>query len=443
MERKKVVIMGAAGRDFHNFNVVYRGNPEYEVVAFTAAQIPYIAGRTYPPVLAGRLYPDGIPIVAENELTNLIKEHGIDEVVFSYSDLSHETIMHKASEAIAAGASFRLLGASETMVKSSKPVISICAVRTGSGKSQTARRVSSIIRKKGLKAAVIRHPMPYGDLARQEVQRFATIEDMKRHKCTIEEMEEYEPHIAEGVTVYAGVDYEKILRQAEQEADVILWDGGNNDTSFYQPDLSIVVADPLRAGHEVSYHPGEVNFRLADVIVINKVDSAKPEYVQKIRENAARINPKAQIIEAESVVNAENPSMVRGKRVLVVEDGPTLTHGEMAFGAGMVAAKRLGAREFVDPRQSAVGTIRETFEKYPNTGKVLPAMGYGERQVRDLEQTINSSDAECVVIGTPIDLSRVISIEKPFVRVRYDLKEVKGSIEPAVLKVLDGAGWKK
>ena len=424
MEKKRVLIMGAAGRDFHNFNVCFRDNETFDVVGFTATQIPDIEGRLYPPELAGSLYPQGIPIYPEEDLEKLIVEKDIDIAVFSYSDVSHEYVMHRASRAIAAGADFLLLGSKGTMIKSQKPVISVCAVRTGSGKSQTTRRVAEILKKLGKKTAVIRHPMPYGDLRKQVVQRFASYEDLDRHNCTIEEREEYEPHIDRGNVVYAGVDYGKILAEAEKEADVILWDGGNNDLPFYRPDLHIVVADPLRPYHEVTYHPGEANLRMADVVVINKIDSAYPEDVQIVRENIIESNPKAIIIEAASPIVVDDGDMIRGKRVLVVEDGPTLTHGEMSFGAGVVAAQKYGAAELVDPRENAVGTIKETFEKYPQIGQLLPAVGYSEKQLGDLEKTINRTQADLIVVATPIDIGRVIKINKPYVRVRYDLQEI-------------------
>src|SRR5512136_3314531 len=420
----RTLIMGAAGRDFHNFNVYFRDNPDYEVVAFTATQIPDIEGRTYPKQLAGKLYPKGIPIRPEEELADLIKKTSADQVVFAYSDVSHETVMHKASLVLAAGADFRLMGPHTTQVKSSKPVVSVCAVRTGSGKSQTTRRVSLILRDMGYKVAAIRHPMPYGNLVKQEVQRFANYADLDKHECTIEEREEYEPHIDNGVIVYAGVDYEKILRAAEKEVDIVLWDGGNNDFSFYVSDLKIVVADPHRPGHESSYHPGEVNSRDADVIVINKVDTADPQAVIKVRENLRNLNPKATVIEAASPLFVDDPASIQGKRVLVIEDGPTLTHGEMAYGAGYVAARRFGAKEIVDPRPFAVKSIAATYAKYPKTGPILPAMGYGDAQMRDLEETINKSDVDMVVVGTPIDLTRVIKITKPYQRVRYELQEI-------------------
>jgi predicted GTPase len=420
----RTLIMGAAGRDFHNFNVFFRDNPDYEVAAFTATQIPNIEGRLYPPELAGKLSPAGIPIYPESELVKLIQEKNIDQVVFAYSDVPHEYVMHKASTVLAAGADFSLMGTKRTQIKSNKPVVAVCAVRTGSGKSQTTRRVSMILRSLGYKVAAIRHPMPYGNLVKQAVQRFADYADLDRNECTIEEREEYEPHLDNGVIVYAGVDYERILRQAEQEVDIVLWDGGNNDLSFYVPDLNIVVADPHRAGHEMAYHPGEANARAADVFVINKVDTAKPEDVIRVRENLSKLNPNATVIEAASPLFVDDPAAIRGKRVLVVEDGPTLTHGGMAYGAGWVAARRFGAAEIVDPRPYAVGSIKATYAKYPTTGNVLPAMGYGNKQVKELEQTINRAEVDLVLIGTPIDLSRVIKIKKPYQRVRYELQEI-------------------
>jgi predicted GTPase len=420
----RTLIMGAAGRDFHNFNVAFRDNPAYEVVAFTATQIPDIEGRTYPKELAGKLYPAGIPIYAESDLVKLIQEQKVDQVIFAYSDVPHEYVMHKASIVMAAGADFRLMGPHTTQIKSTKPVVSVCAVRTGSGKSQTTRRVSLILRGMGYKVAAIRHPMPYGDLVKQAVQRYASYADLDKHECTIEEREEYEPHIDNGVIVYAGVDYEKILRQAEQEVDIVLWDGGNNDFSFYTSDLLIVVADPHRPGHEALYHPGETNVRAADVFVINKVDTANPDNVIQVRNSLHDMNPNAVIIEGASPLFVDDPDAIRGKRVLVIEDGPTLTHGGMAYGAGWVAARRFGAAEIVDPRPFAVRSIKATYEKYPKTGPILPAMGYGEAQVRDLEETINRADVDMVVIGTPIDLTRVLKINKPSQRVRYELQEI-------------------
>lgn len=421
---RKVIIMGAAGRDFHNFNVFFRDNPNYRVVAFTATQIPDIDGRKYPAELAGKLYPKGIAIYPEEELSSLIRKHKVKEVVFAYSDVSHEYVMHRTSVAHAAGASFCLLGPFDTMLKSRKPVISVCAVRTGSGKSQTSRKIAVLLKKKGRKVAVIRHPMPYGDLVKQKVQRFASYEDLERHECTIEEREEYEPHLDNGIIVYAGVDYHAILKQAEKEADVLLWDGGNNDFPFYVPDLEIVVVDPHRAGHELLYHPGETNFRRAHVIVINKMDTASPEQVEAIRKNIKAINPKAKIIRANSKILVEDGQAIAGKRVLVIEDGPTLTHGGMTYGAGIVAARQYGAAEVVDPRPWAVGSIKKTFEKYNHLDKVLPAMGYGEKQTEELDRTIDKVECDLVVSATPIDLRRVISPNKRILRVRYELEEI-------------------
>ena len=420
----KTLIMGAAGRDFHNFNVFYRKNKDYEVVAFTATQIPNIEGRLYPPELSGALYPEGIPIYPESDLVELIMGKGIEQVIFAYSDVRYEYVMRKASIVLAAGADFRLMGTQATQVKSKKPVVSVCAVRTGSGKSQTTRRVSIILREMGYKVAAIRHPMPYGDLVKQAVQWFAELSDLDKHDCSIEEREEYEPHIVNGVIVYAGVDYEAILRQAETEVDIILWDGGNNDLPFYIPDFNIVVADPHRPGHEISYYPGEAVARTADVFVINKVDTAHPDGIITVRNNLQAINPNAVIIEAASPLFVDDPVAIRGKRVLVIEDGPTLTHGEMAYGAGWVAARRFGAAEIVDPRPFAVGSIRATFDKYPTTGDVLPAMGYSDEQIRELEATINNADVDLVIIGTPIDLGRILKINKPSQRVRYELQEI-------------------
>jgi len=430
MTRKRVIIMGAAGRDFHNFNIFYRDKEEYEVVAFTATQIPNIDGRIYPPELSGKLYPNGIPIFHENELTDLIKKFNVDEVVFAYSDVTFEHVMTKASEANAAGANFILLGVEQTMLKSSKPVVAVLAVRTGCGKSQTSRYVANLLKKAGKKVAAVRHPMPYGDLNAQRVQRFATLDDLHKYNCTIEEMEEFEPHIVNGTIVYAGIDYEDILHQAEQEVDVILWDGGNNDTPFFKPDLTITVTDPLRPGHELRYYPGNTSLRIADIAIINKISSAKKEDIETVKDNIKKVNPKAIIIEADSPIEVENPEMIKGKRVLVVEDGPTLTHGEMKFGAGVVASLNNGAKEIVDPRPFAVESIQETYRTYPEIGTLLPAMGYGKKQMKDLEETINRADCDSVVIGTPIDLRRVINIKKPATRVRYYLKELsKPTIE--------------
>lgn len=419
-----VLIMGAAGRDFHNFNMVFRDNKMYKVMAFTATQIPNIDGRKYPAELAGKLYPDGIPIYPEDQLNELIDKLGINEVVFSYSDVPHEYVMHKAAQVNAKGVSFRMLGAKETMVKSKKPVIAVGAVRTGSGKSQTTRFICDVLKSLGYKVAAVRHPMPYGDLVAQKVQRFGDLKDLKKHKCTIEEMEEYEPHIVNGTIVYAGVDYEAILRQAEKEADVVVWDGGNNDTPFYAPDLTVVVADPLRPGHEISYYPGETNIRIADVVVINKIGVAEPDDVEEVRYNIREYNPNAIIVEAASPLTVEDPSVILGKNVLVVEDGPTLTHGEMSFGAGVVAAEKYGAADLVDPRPYLKGTLKGTFEKYPDIGVLLPAMGYGDQQTKDLEATINACECDSVVIGTPIDLRRIIKIKKPSTRVKYDLQVI-------------------
>jgi predicted GTPase len=420
----RTLIMGAAGRDFHNFNVFFRDNPDYRVVAFTAAQIPDIDDRIYPAALAGKIYPDGIPIHNEADLLELIRKLEVDRVVFAYSDVPHEYVMHKASAVLAAGADFWLMGGKSTQLKSSKPVVSVCAVRTGAGKSQTTKRVSSVLRDMGFRVAIVRHPMPYGDLAKQAVQRFAEYADLDRNACTLEEREEYEPHLDNGVIVYAGVDYEKILRLAEREVDIVLWDGGNNDFSFLVPDLKIVVADPHRPGHESLYHPGEVNVRGADVIIVNKVDTADPQAVERVKDNVRRLNPSAIIIPAASPLVVRQPETIKGRRVLVVEDGPTLTHGEMAYGAGYLAAKRFGAAEIVDPRPFAVGSIAATFAKYPGTGPILPAMGYSAAQIRDLEATIEKADVDLVIVGTPIDLPRVMKITKPHQRVRYELQEI-------------------
>lgn len=427
MKRKNIIIIGAAGRDFHNFNTTYRDNDNYRVVAFTATQIPDIDGRKYPSELAGELYPEGIPIYSQDQLPQLIKELDVDECVFAYSDISYEDVMSVGAIVNAAGANFTLLGPKSTMIKSNKPVISVCAVRTGTGKSQTSRKIIETLLEHDLKVVAIRHPMPYGDLAAQRVQRFATVEDLKHHNCTIEEMEEYEPHVARGNIVYAGVDYADILKAAEQDpdgCDVILWDGGNNDFSFYEPDLAVTVLDPHRPGHELKYYPGEVSLRLADVAIINKIDSASEEAVQIVENNIKFASPESIIVKAESKITVDQPELIAGKRVLVVEDGPTLTHGEMKMGAGTVAAQRMGAKEIIDPRPFAVGTLTDTFKKYGHIGNVLPAMGYGEQQLKDLEETINQADCDAVIIGTPMDLSRVISINKPCTRVHYDLEEV-------------------
>jgi predicted GTPase len=417
----RTVIMGAAGRDFHDFNVFFRDNELFDVVAFTAAQIPGIAGRAYPPELAGPLYPDGIPIVREEELAAFITEKKVEQVVFAYSDVSHEYVMHRASLANAVGADFALLGWRKTALRASKPVVAVCAVRTGAGKSQTTRRVSEILAEAGKRVAVVRHPMPYGDIAAQEVQRFARYEDLDAESCTLEEREEYEPHLARGYVVFAGVDYEKVLRAAEAEADVLVWDGGNNDTPFVVPDLHVVVADALRPGHELRYYPGETNLRMADVVVINKIDSARPEDVEVVKANVASANPRAVVVEAESRVTVEDGAAIAGKRVLCVEDGPTLTHGEMSFGAAVIAAERAGAAELVDPRPYAVGSLRKTFEENLHMGALLPAMGYGGDMIADLEATINATPADVVAAGTPVDLGRLIEANKPVVRVRYEL----------------------
>jgi predicted GTPase len=420
----KIIIMGAAGRDFHNFNVFFRNNPAYQVVAFTATQIPDIEGRTYPAVLAGDLYPEGIPIYPEAELIDLIHSQSIDQVVFAYSDVPYNYVMSKGAMVNAAGADFIMQGPDSTQLISSKPVISVCAVRTGSGKTSVSKKVCQILRKLGKTSSVVRHPMPYGDLAKQVLQRFSCYEDLDSMGTTIEEREEYETHIDAGCTVFAGVDYEKILRRAEAEADIVVWDGGNNDFSFFKPDLSIVVADPHRAGDELTYYPGEINLRMADVVVINKQDTAELEKIEQVRRNTLEVNPGVRIIDSASPVMVEHPEMIRGKRVLVVEDGPTLTHGSMKYGAGTIGANKAGAREIIDPRPYTVGSITETFRKYPDMGAMLPAMGYSPQQVRDLEETINRADCDAVVIGTPIDLSRIIKINKPATRVRYEIKEI-------------------
>ncbi len=423
-KRFVTIIMGAAGRDFHNFNTYFRDNPDYQVVAFTATQIPNIEGRRYPPELAGNLYPEGIPIYPEMELDALIHRYQVDQVVFAYSDVPHEYVMHKGSQVLVAGADFRLMGTGSTMLESKKPVVAVCAVRTGSGKSQTTRHVCDVFQRMDKQVVVVRHPMPYGDLTTQMVQRFATYEDLDLHRCTIEEREEYEPHLDRGLVVYAGVDYERILRQAEEEADVIVWDGGNNDLPFFRPDLHIVLADPHRPGHELCYHPGEANLRAADVVVINKVDTASPEGVAQVREDIYAVNPQATVVEAASPIFVEHPAAIRGQRVLVIEDGPTLTHGGMAYGAGVVAARRFGAAELVDPRPYAVRSIAATLEKYPHIGPLLPAMGYGDEQIRDLEETINATPCDLVLVATPIDLRRLVNIRHPVDRVRYELQVI-------------------
>jgi len=440
--KRNVIIIGAAGRDFHNFNTYFRGDEDFNVVAFTAAQIPDIDGRKYPAELAGDLYPDGIPIFAEEDLPKLIIELKADDCVFSYSDVTYQKVMSMSAIVNAAGANFMLLGPRDTMVKSTKPLIAVGAVRTGCGKSQTSRRIIELLMEKGLKVVAVRHPMPYGDLVEQKVQRFATIEDLAKHKCTVEEMEEYEPHVVRGNVIYAGVDYEAILRAAEQDpdgCDVVIWDGGNNDFPFYTPDLNITVVDPHRAGHELTYYPGEVTLRLADAVVINKMDSSSPEGIQEVRNSINKVNPDAVVIDAASPIKVDDPSLIKGKKVLVVEDGPTLTHGEMKLGAGVVAAQKFGAAELVDPRPYTVGKLSETFNIYPNIGTLLPAMGYGEEQLKDLETTINNTECDAVVIGTPIDLNRIIKITKPNTRVYYDLQEIgypdlKGMIDDFVKK---------
>ncbi|MDY6916269.1 MAG: cyclic 2,3-diphosphoglycerate synthase [Candidatus Cloacimonadota bacterium] len=434
--KKKVIIMGAAGRDFHNFNLYYRDNQDFEVVAFTATQIPDIEGREYPAELAGKLYPEGIPIYAEEEIVSLIKKYDVDQVVFAYSDVPHERVMHNASLVNATGADFVLMGVKNSRIKTTKPLITICATRTGCGKSQTTRKVVQILKDKGLKVASIRHPMPYGDLVKQKVQRFASLEDLEKHECTIEEMEEYEPHIKMGSIIYAGVDYEAIVREAEKEADVIIWDGGNNDTPFYTSDkeIQIVVVDPHRPDHELTYYPGETNLQMADVVVINKIDTADPEGIQIVRDNIRELNPDAIVIDGASPLTVDNPDLIKGAVALVVEDGPTLTHGEMTYGAGIVAAEKYGAADLVDPRDWAQGTIEETYEKYPDIGILLPAMGYGKQQMKDLESTINEAECDVVIIGTPIDLRRIININKPAVQVGYELQEIGKPTLEDVLK---------
>jgi len=436
MPKTRVLIMGAAGRDFHNFNTFFRGNPAYHVVAFTATQIPNIEGRVYPPELAGPDYPSGIPIYAESDLPELIERLAVDQVVFAYSDVPHVYVMHRASIALAAGADFVLMGGKSTMLQSHKPVVAVCAARTGSGKSQTTRRVCDVLRSMGRSVTVVRHPMPYGNLVEQACQRFASYDDLDRYRCTIEEREEYEPHLDRGITVFAGVDYERILSEAEREAEVIVWDGGNNDLPFYRPDLHIVVVDPHRAGHELAYHPGEANLRRADVVVINKIDTADLQNISAVRQNVLDVNPRAVLIEAASPIFVEDSDALRGQRVLVVEDGPTLTHGEMAYGAGFVAARRFGAAQIVDPRPYAVGSIVETFRQFPQTGPVLPAMGYSDAQIRELGQTINATPCDLVLIATPIDLRRVVKIEHPTQRVRYELQEIGRPTLDDILKQL-------
>jgi len=435
MSKTKVVIMGAAGRDFHNFNCLFRDNEDYDVVAFTATQIPDIEGRTYPAELAGSLYPDGIPILAEEDLEKVVRDNDIDEVWFSYSDVPHSYVMNKGSEVIGWGPHFGICSATKTMVPSTKPLIAITAVRTGVGKSQTTRYVSRVLKSMGKKVVAIRHPMPYGDLAKQACQRFENYEDLDRHQCTIEEREEYEPHIDNGFVVYAGVDYERILREAEKEADVILWDGGNNDTPFYKPDLHITLVDPHRPGHELSYYPGETNLRISDLLIVNKVNTADPEKVEEVLENCRAANPSARVITCRSVITSDHPELIKDKRALVVEDGPTLTHGGMAYGAGWFAAKQAGAAEIVDAKPYAVGTIKKTYEKYPNAGDILPAMGYGDQQVSELQETINATPADVVVEGTPIDLQRIITVNKPIANVAYELEEV----EPGVIEEMVAA----
>lgn len=441
MQKVKVIIMGAAGRDFHNFNVYFRNSDAYEVVAFTATQIPGIEERIYPPELAGPNYPNGIPIHPEEKLPRLIKEYNVDQVVFAYSDVPHEYVMHKASIVLANGADFRLMGPKTTMLKAKVPLVSVCAVRTGSGKSQTSRQVAKLLKDKGLRVVAIRHPMPYGDLRKQIWQRFASYRDLEKYECTIEEREEYEPHIDNGIIVYAGVDYEKILREAEKEADVIVWDGGNNDLPFYKPDLHIVVADPHRAGNELTYHPGETNLRMADVVIINKVDTADPKNVEKVKENIRMVNPKAKILEAASPITVDKPELIKGNLVLVIEDGPTLTHGNMPYGAGAIISERLGASEMVDPRPYAFGSIKETYEKYTHLGAILPALGYGKKQIAELKETIDRTPCDAVVIGTPIDLRRVMTIDKPTVRAKYELKVLGPvTLEEILEEFVQGSG---
>jgi predicted GTPase len=436
MQKEKIIIMGAAGRDFHNFNVYFRENPAYEVIAFTATQIPNIEGRLYPPVLSGPLYPKGILIYPESDLPSLIKEHNIDQVIFAYSDIAHVDLMHKASKVLACGADFRLLGPLHTALKSKIPVVSVCAVRTGVGKSQTTRKVCELITQAGYKAVVVRHPMPYGDLSKQICQRFASFDDLVAHECTIEEREEYAPHIERGNTVYAGVDYKVILEEAEKEADIVVWDGGNNDFPFYRPDLSIVLVDPLRAGHEVGYYPGETNLDMADCIIINKIESATLEEVEKVKLNIKKNNPQALVIEAASPITVDNPELIGGKDVLVIEDGPTLTHGEMKYGAAVLASKNWGAKTIVDPRPYAKGSIKRVYEKYTHLTNVLPAMGYSNEQIQELKETIDATPCDLVVIGTPIDLAKIVHLSKPSVRVGYELEErSKPGLESCLAKI--------
>ena len=435
MERERVLILGAAGRDFHNFNLFFKDNERYEVVGFTAAQIPKISGRLYPPELSGPLYPEGIPIMMEEDLEKIITEYGVHQVILSYSDLSHLDVMHLASRTLAVGADFRLMGPNRTMLHSTKPVIAVCAVRTGCGKSQTSRYVSKVLRDAGKRVVAIRHPMPYGDLNKQRVERIASYEDLEKHDCTIEEREEYESHIQQGTVVFAGVDYGEILKEAEGEADVIIWDGGNNDLPFFKPDLWITVADPLRPGHEVQYHPGETNFLMADVLVVNKAKSATPEALWQVEKRAREMNPEAIVVVADSQVEVDDPAAVKGKRVLLVEDGPTLTHGGMPFGAGKVAAEEYGAKEIVDPRPYALGSIKECFMKYPTIGELLPAMGYYPEQIKELEDTINTTDCDLVLIATPIDLGRIVKINKPTARVFYELKDLR---KPTLAESVEG-----
>jgi len=433
--------MGAAGRDFHNFNVYFRNNTNYEVVAFTATQIPDIAGRRYPAELSGPLYPQGIPIYPEEDLTALIRKHQIDQVIFAYSDVSYQYIMSRASLVLANGADFRLMGPKNTMLKSRLPVVSVCAIRTGCGKSQTTRKVTDILKKKGYKVAVIRHPMPYGDLKKQIWQRYENYADLDRYNCTIEEREEYEPHLDRGNILYAGVDYQEILDRAEKDADIIVWDGGNNDIPFYWPDLHIVVTDPHRAGHEMSYHPGETNLRMADVVIINKIDTAVPDQINILRENIHKLVPQAILVEAASPIMVEGYELIKGKRVLVVEDGPTLTHGEMKYGAGVIAAQKFGAKEIIDPRPYAVGSINDTYQKYPDIGTLLPAMGYSKKQIQELETTINSADCDLVIVGTPIDLGKIIQINKRLIRVKYELQEIgKPDLAEAISTKIEDRG---